>query len=161
MSRTTLFRSLAPLVCCVLLWPAGRANAQGVTTGALAGVVKDAQGGVIPGATVLAVHQPSGSTYEAVTQSDGRFVMPGMRVGGPYTVTVTLPGFTSEQKSTLFHPVLTVSSCTPRSFRSDLPPDLSNCIVRKRQQTKFGSMPCGHLREIPISAGFFMRGTQP
>ena len=101
MSRTTLFRSLALLVCCVLLWPAGRANAQGVTTGAIAGVVKDAQGGVIPGATVLAVHQPSGSTYEAVTQSDGRFVMPGMRVGGPYTVTVTLPGFTSEQKNNL------------------------------------------------------------
>ena len=41
---------------------------------------------MIPGATVLAVHQPSGSTYEAVTQADGRFVMPGMRVGGPYTV---------------------------------------------------------------------------
>ena len=98
MSRTTLFRFLA-LVCCVLLWPTGRADAQGVTTGAMSGVVKDAQGAVIPGATVLAVHQPSGSTYEAVTQADGRFVMPGMRVGGPYTITASLPGFTSEAKN--------------------------------------------------------------
>ena len=65
-----------------------------MTTGAISGVVKDAQGAVIPGATVLAVHQPSGSTYEAVTQADGRFVMPGMRVGGPYTVTASLTGFT-------------------------------------------------------------------
>ena len=47
--------------------------AQGVTTAAVTGVVKDAQGAVIPGATIVAVHVPSGTTYEAVTQSDGRF----------------------------------------------------------------------------------------
>jgi len=101
MSRNTLFRSFALFAICVLLWPAGRANAQGVTTGAIGGVVKDAQGAVIPGATILAVHQPSGSTYEAVTQVDGRFVIPGMRVGGPYTITASLPGFTSEAKNNM------------------------------------------------------------
>jgi hypothetical protein len=101
MSRTSILKSLALLVCWVLLWPAGRADAQGVTTGAISGVVRDAQGAVIPGATVLAVHQPSGSTYEAVTQGDGRFVMPGMRVGGPYTVTASIPGFTSEAKNNI------------------------------------------------------------
>jgi hypothetical protein len=101
MSRTALFRFLTLFVCCVLLWPAGRADAQGVTTGAVGGVVKDAQGAVIPGATVLAVHQASGSTYEAVTQADGRFVMPGMRVGGPYTITASIPGFTSEAKNNI------------------------------------------------------------
>jgi hypothetical protein len=72
--------------------------AQGVTTAAVTGVVKDAQGAVIPGASIVAVHVPSGTTYEAVTQSDGRFTMPGMRVGGPYKVTASLPGFTSEEK---------------------------------------------------------------
>ena len=102
MSRTTLFQ-ISCNVCAsrVLLWPAGRADAQGVTTGAISGVVKDAQGAVIPGATILAVHQPSGSTYEAVTQADGRFVIPGMRVGGPYTITASLPGFTSEAKNNM------------------------------------------------------------
>ena len=100
-SHYPIHRTIALFAVCVLLWPAGRADAQGVTTGAITGVVKDAQGAVIPGATVLAVHQPSGSTYEAVTQGDGRFVMPGMRVGGPYTVTASLPGFTSEAKNNI------------------------------------------------------------
>ena len=73
---------------------AGRA--QGVTTGTITGVVSDAQGAVVPGATVTAIHQPSGTTYEAVTQADGRFFIPGMRVGGPYKVTAALSGFGTE-----------------------------------------------------------------
>lgn len=67
--------------------------AQGVTTAAVTGIVADAQGAVVPGATVTAVHEPSGTTYSGVTQSDGRFLLPGMRVGGPYTITVELSGF--------------------------------------------------------------------
>src|SRR6185503_8817706 len=74
------------------------AAAQGVTTAAVTGVVKDDQGGVIPGATLVAVHQPSGTTYEGVSQADGRFFIPGMRVGGPYKITATLTGFTTEVK---------------------------------------------------------------
>jgi hypothetical protein len=73
--------------------------AQGVTTSSIAGVVKDPQGGVIPGAGILAVHEPSGSKYETQTQGDGRFAIPGMRVGGPYIVTVTMSGFKPEVKN--------------------------------------------------------------
>src|SRR5262249_39006468 len=51
-----------------------------------------------PGATVVAVHQPSGTSYETVTQADGRFLIPGMRVGGPYKVTVSLPGFATTER---------------------------------------------------------------
>src|SRR2546430_4074538 len=75
------------------------AAAQGVTTASMTGVVKDAQGALIPGATIAAVHEPSGTTYQAVTQGDGRFFMQGMRVGGPYKVTASLPGFSSEIKN--------------------------------------------------------------
>ena len=99
MSRTTLFRSLALLVCCVLLWPVGRADAQGVTTGAITGTVKDPQGQVVPGASVTALHEPSGSNYEGFTREDGRYFIPGMRVGGPYKVSAALPGFSTEVKS--------------------------------------------------------------
>ncbi len=49
-----------------------------------------------PGATVTAVHEPTGTTYEGVTQGDGRFSLLNVRVGGPYQVAVTLGGFRSE-----------------------------------------------------------------
>jgi hypothetical protein len=91
-------RTLALLLVCAALGPIGRASAQGVTTGAVTGTVKDPQGQVVPGASVTAVHGPSGTTYEAFTQADGRFFIPGMRVGGPYKITASLPGFSSEVK---------------------------------------------------------------
>jgi hypothetical protein len=88
------------LLSCALLLP-GLASAQGVTTAGVTGLVKDASGGVIPGASITAVHQPSGTSYEAVTQADGRFTIPGMRVGGPYSITAQLSGFTTEVKNNI------------------------------------------------------------
>jgi hypothetical protein len=86
---------------CLTLTFAQSLAAQTVTTASMTGVVKDAQGAVIPGATVTAVHEPSGTTYEAVTQTDGRFTMPGMRVGGPYKVTTALQGFTTDEHNNI------------------------------------------------------------
>jgi hypothetical protein len=80
----------------MLLWPVGRADAQGVTTGAITGTVKDPQGQIVPGASITALHEPSGSNYEAFTREDGRYFIPGMRVGGPYKVSAALPGFSTE-----------------------------------------------------------------
>lgn len=84
---------------CAALWSAPSARAQGVTTASITGVVKDAQGAVIPGVSIVALHEPSGTTYEAVTQGDGRFFIQGMRVGGPYRVTAALSGFTTEVRN--------------------------------------------------------------
>src|SRR5256885_2294757 len=67
-------------------------GAQGVTTAAIAGLVADSSGVPLEGARVVAVHGPSGTAYSAVTRADGRFTIPGMRVGGPYTVSVTVVG---------------------------------------------------------------------
>ena len=100
MKRTTLgLLVLLALVC--LLSPARAVYAQGVTTSGVSGVVKDAQGAVVPGATVSAVHQPSGTTYEAVTQADGSFSIHGMRIGGPYTITAALSGFQSQVQNSI------------------------------------------------------------
>ena len=46
----------------------------------------------VAGASVIAIHEPSGTSYEATTRADGRFFIPNMRVGGPYTVTVAYTG---------------------------------------------------------------------
>jgi outer membrane receptor protein involved in Fe transport len=81
-------RALALIALVALLSPASPAQAQGVTTGTITGVVVDGQKQPVPGASVMAIHEPSGSRYEVVTRADGRFSMPGMRVGGPYTITV-------------------------------------------------------------------------
>src|SRR5262245_474198 len=86
---------------CALVLSAPSVNAQTMTTASMTGTVKDDQGAVIPGASISAVHEPSGTTYEAVTQADGRFTIPGMRVGGPYKVTATLQGFTTEVKNNI------------------------------------------------------------
>src|SRR6266566_7908801 len=70
--------------------------AQGVTTSAIAGIATDSTGVPVEGARVVAVHVPSGTTYAGVTRADGRFTIPGMRVGGPYRVTVSLVGYRPE-----------------------------------------------------------------
>jgi hypothetical protein len=66
---------------------------QTVTTGTLTGLVQDAQGGVLPGVTITAVHTPTGTSYEGLTQADGRYSILNVRVGGPYQLTAALAGF--------------------------------------------------------------------
>jgi hypothetical protein len=68
------------------------ANAQGVTTASVNGIVSDSKG-AIPGATVTVTHIPTGTVYATVTRADGRFNLPNLRVGGPYTVKVTFIGY--------------------------------------------------------------------
>jgi hypothetical protein len=80
-----------------LAWPVGQAFAQ-VTTGTVSGTVTGPQGPVV-GAAVIAVHEPSGTRYGGITRNDGRFAIPGMRVGGPYTVTISSIGFENMVRS--------------------------------------------------------------
>tara|TARA_R110002049_G_scaffold309132_1_gene517447 strand:+ start:2973 stop:6257 length:3285 start_codon:yes stop_codon:yes gene_type:complete len=63
-----------------------------VTSSSMSGRVTDAEGPVM-GATVVATHTPSGSIYGAITNDQGRFNLPGMRVGGPYSVEVSYIGY--------------------------------------------------------------------
>lgn len=45
------------------------------------------------GATIVAVHTPSGTQYGATTNTDGYFAISGMRVGGPYNITISYIGY--------------------------------------------------------------------
>jgi hypothetical protein len=64
--------------------------------------VVDANGSPLDGALVVAVHQPSGTTYRARTRADGRASIPGMRVGGPYQVTVSYIGFGAQTRENVY-----------------------------------------------------------
>ena len=100
MKRGQLFAVLLGLLG-VVCAGAAPVLAQGVTTGSIAGVVLDGNGAAVPGATVNAVHEPSGTKYSAVTNTDGRFSIPNMRVGSGYRVTVTLSGFDPAEQTNL------------------------------------------------------------
>lgn len=75
----------------LLLSLTGMLKAQ-VTTAGMSGKVMADEESVI-GATVVAVHEPSGTSYGTVTNVDGRFSLQGMRSGGPYKVTVSYIGY--------------------------------------------------------------------
>lgn len=64
-----------------------------VTTSALSGKVTDLSAEAVIGATVKAVHEPSGTMYGAITNADGRYTIQGMRAGGPYKVEITYVGY--------------------------------------------------------------------
>jgi outer membrane receptor protein involved in Fe transport len=69
-----------------------------VTTSSLTGTVRDEKETLI-GASVKATHTPTGTVYGASTSADGRFSISNMRVGGPYTITVSYVGYQSQNFS--------------------------------------------------------------
>ena len=79
------------LIILLLLTTVGL-SAQMTTSSIRGKVIDDAQGAVI-GATVLATHLPSGTNYGVITDTDGTFFIPNMRIGGPYAVVVSFVGY--------------------------------------------------------------------
>ena len=64
-----------------------------ITTSTLSGVVKNEKGEVLVGATVHAVHQPTGSEYKSSSNKSGFYTIPAVRVGGPYVIHVSYVGY--------------------------------------------------------------------
>ena len=91
-----MLRTVKLLALVAMFFVALTSSAQ-VTTSALTGVVTDENQEALIGATVTALHTPSGTQYNAVTNMDGRYSIKGMRPGGPYTVTVSYIGYQTRQ----------------------------------------------------------------
>lgn len=66
------------------------------TTSAIRGVVT-AEGAPVAGATVTILHEPSGTVSEVTSGSDGSYSANGLRVGGPFNVTVKADGYEDSQ----------------------------------------------------------------
>ncbi len=97
--------------------PIGQVFAQGSTTAALAGTVVDEKGEGLPGATVIAIHEPTGSRYGGSTRADGRYNIVNMRVGGPYKVTVSFVGFKDAVQTGV---VLTLAQELSQNFKLEV-----------------------------------------
>ncbi len=76
--------------------------AQGVTTAAINGKVTSTTGEALPGANIIAVHNPTGTTYGTASRPDGRFNLQGMRPGGPYTITVSFVGYKQDKRDDVY-----------------------------------------------------------
>ncbi len=110
------------------------ASAQ-VTTSSLNGKVADTSGEPIPGATVVAVHTPSGTQYFAVVNAEGRYFINGMRSGGPYSVEVSCLGY-----QTVTYTDITLQLAEPYSLSATLQDDkqmLSESVVISTANSKF------------------------
>ena len=68
-----------------------------ITTSTLAGVVKNEKGEVLAGASVHAVHQPTGSEYRSQTNKNGVYTIPAVRPGGPYVIHVSFVGYKKKE----------------------------------------------------------------
>ncbi len=73
-----------------------------VTTSRINATVTDATGAARPDVKVVVLHVPSGTRTESRTRADGRAFIPGLRVGGPYTVTVSSIGFQANAQSNIY-----------------------------------------------------------
>jgi hypothetical protein len=64
-----------------------------VTTSTISGVVKNEKQEVLVGAAIHATHTPTGTQYHSITNKNGVYVLPAVRVGGPYTIHASFIGF--------------------------------------------------------------------
>jgi len=130
--RQNLLKSI--LVVVLLAFGLGELSAQ-VTTSSIQGQVLDGQGEVLPGANIVATHEPSGTRYGAVSNLDGRFNIANMRIGGPYIISISFIGY---QSSSYTGVVLNLG--TPYSLNATLRDDsteLTEVIVAGQKSFEF------------------------
>ena len=75
---------------------------QGATTSAMSGRVTDTGGKAMEGATIVAIHTPTGSRYGAVVNANGYFRIYNMQVGGPYSVVASYVGFADQKRDNVY-----------------------------------------------------------
>src|SRR4029079_10061450 len=73
-----------------------------VTSANISGTIHASDGKALEGATVTAVHVPSGTTYTIASGKNGFYNFPSVRVGGPFKITVSYTGYGNEEQSEIY-----------------------------------------------------------
>src|SRR3954471_24672880 len=71
------------------------------TTSEIAGTVSDGKTSLV-GATVTVLNIPTGTKSSTTTRKEGRYNLPNLRVGGPYSITVTYVGYEAAKRDSVF-----------------------------------------------------------
>ena len=103
------------------------------TTSEIQGTVVN-ENSPIANATVVAVHLPTGTKYSTTSRKDGRYNLPNLRIGGPYTLTISSVGFKSSIQEN-------ISLLLGQEFKADFKltvsaTNLSEVVVASSRQDK-------------------------
>jgi len=79
-----------------------QAYPQGVTTASMSGIVSDKENNPLPAANIIVIHIPTGLQYGSSSRSNGQYNIQNMKVGGPYTVTVSFVGYRKESVENVY-----------------------------------------------------------
>ncbi len=137
MTKTSKFAAAASVLA-LLSAGAGAVHAQ-ETTGGIKGTVTSSQGAVVSGATVTIVHVATGVTVTTKTDATGYFITTGLRVGGPYKVTVTASGYGSVDTDVAY-----VTIGEPTQADVSLQAEVTEVVVKgKRRDLQLGRTTVG------------------
>ena len=73
-----------------------------VTTSSMTGYVKSATNEPLAGASIIAIHQPSGTKYSTISNTNGQFTIANMRPGGPYHIEFSFVGFETDKLDDIY-----------------------------------------------------------
>jgi len=71
------------------------------TTAEISGTISDATG-ALPNVIVTAIHLPTGTKYMTTTRNDGRYNLPNLKIGGPYSLSTSFVGYKPETSTDIF-----------------------------------------------------------
>lgn len=106
------------------------------TTSDIQGLVTDGTNPLV-GATISAVHEPTGTIYNTTTRKDGHFNLANLRIGGPYTIKVTNVGFKEQTQDNVFLSLGQVFTAD-FSLKSNAQ-ELADVVVTSSRQSKIFS----------------------
>src|SRR5262245_36907261 len=131
------------------------ANAPGASAqeATMSGTVTDSTGGVLPGATVTAVHEASGNTFETVTDERGAFRIP-VRIG-VYRITAALSGFATVTRTGLEvlvgQQAVVNLQLAPSALQESVTVTADAPLVDVSQSRASGNVDARQMQELPVN----------
>ncbi|MBL7828820.1 MAG: carboxypeptidase regulatory-like domain-containing protein, partial [Saprospiraceae bacterium] len=102
MNHFTLYKSAGKSLMLLAFLLCGLSAFAQVTTSTISGIVTDNNGEPLIGATVVATHVSTNTRYGTATNASGRYTLPAVRVGGPYSVAVSYTGYENQTRDGVY-----------------------------------------------------------